>query len=335
MIRGVELENFRGIRRTATPLELSKFTVLIGRNGVGKSSIVEALFFMPPNPLTIPSVPFPLLDKDALLSKIHGNLGRNFLYGGGDRALVKLRMDNGEVELRILENAPIEATEGFCSALSRQIVACVKPGEFGKLAEALGIEPKAISNYSLMISGDARWQEALFRQFEDSRVWELVERSGIHYKLVKELSDEGLVPERFTEMVLLSGTLKIRREIGGRPHYLSPDDISAGLRSFLIARLAVEMVKPRLILWDDFEANVHPSLLSYMLKWLGSLDAQVVIATHSIDVLYELAVGGQVDEYGVVRLKKDANDELSAEVLQEDELLAHFQGNIDPRIVEG
>ncbi|PMP97241.1 MAG: hypothetical protein C0167_01510, partial [Nitrososphaera sp.] len=87
-------------------------------------------------------------------------------------------------------------------------------------------------------------------------------------------------------------------------------------------------------LWDDFESNTHPSLLGHILGWLSSRPAQVVIATHSIDVLYELAMG-KVQEFTVLRLKKSAEDVVSAEVLREDDLAESFEANIDPRKIVG
>jgi len=47
LVSELNIIEFRGIRRCEKPLELSKFTVLIGRNNVGKSAILEALYLFP------------------------------------------------------------------------------------------------------------------------------------------------------------------------------------------------------------------------------------------------------------------------------------------------
>lgn len=52
--------------------------------------------------------------------------------------------------------------------------------------------------------------------------------------------------------------------------------------------LLLEAVKPKIVLWDDFEVFAHPSLIETLLKWLTEEDWQVVLSTHSIDILYAL-----------------------------------------------
>lgn len=43
MLQSIDISEFRGVRECETPLELSDFTVLIGRNNSGKSTVLEAL----------------------------------------------------------------------------------------------------------------------------------------------------------------------------------------------------------------------------------------------------------------------------------------------------
>ena len=43
----MNIKEFRGIKKCNKPIKLSKFTVLIGKNNSGKSSILEALSLLP------------------------------------------------------------------------------------------------------------------------------------------------------------------------------------------------------------------------------------------------------------------------------------------------
>lgn len=44
MIESIDIEGFRGIKRTREPIPLSDFTILVGRNNSGKTSVLEALY---------------------------------------------------------------------------------------------------------------------------------------------------------------------------------------------------------------------------------------------------------------------------------------------------
>ena len=48
LITSVDLREFRGIRACKEPIKLSSFTVLIGRNNSGKTSVLEAIALFPP-----------------------------------------------------------------------------------------------------------------------------------------------------------------------------------------------------------------------------------------------------------------------------------------------
>jgi len=60
-------------------------------------------------------------------------------------------------------------------------------------------------------------------------------------------------------------------------------------------------------LWNDIEIAMHPSLMDTLLKWLTDSNRQVVIATHSFDVLRSLTLIKPRDAK-VILLRKDDND---------------------------
>ena len=46
LVEELDIEGFRGIRRLAKPLKLTKLNILVGRNNVGKTAILEALHML-------------------------------------------------------------------------------------------------------------------------------------------------------------------------------------------------------------------------------------------------------------------------------------------------
>jgi len=85
-------------------------------------------------------------------------------------------------------------------------------------------------------------------------------------------------------------------------------------------------------LWNDIEIAMHPSLMDTLLKWLTDSDRQVVIATHSFDVLHSLTLIEPRDAK-VILLRKDDNDVIHHKSLEIDELEEILEKGIDPRAI--
>jgi len=86
------------------------------------------------------------------------------------------------------------------------------------------------------------------------------------------------------------------------------------------------------VLWDDIEVAMHPSLMDTLLKWLADSNRQIVIATHSFDVLRSLTLIEPRDAK-VILLRKDDNDVIHHKSLETDELEEILEKGIDPRAV--
>jgi len=69
-----------------------------------------------------------------------------------------------------------------------------------------------------------------------------------------------------------------------------------------------------------------------LLKWLSDKDCQVIISTHSIDVLRAL-LEVKSEDTTVLQLKKTANDILLHEALTLDELKDMIYASHDPRLL--
>ena len=77
---------------------------------------------------------------------------------------------------------------------------------------------------------------------------------------------------------------------------------------------------------------MHPSLMNTSLKWLTDSDRQIVIATHSFDVLHSLTLI-ETKDAKVILLMKDDNDVIHHKSLETDELEEILEKGIDPRAV--
>jgi len=328
MIEWISVENFRGISRTPKPLPLSKFTVLIGLNGSGKSALLEALYMLPPMGL------LPLINHDRAAAIISAHLTfSGIFYRYGDHAMLSMGMGDSKIEIELLERPmTIFQPEPEFYRLYEGHFARMKPG-WQEVARMLDIDPGKLPSYSILVTGGDDWRRKIAQGLATPDSWNAIVRSGIHTRLVRDFVRSGALPEEFTEVLLAQDGLRLRSERGNSAFYVRLEDAAAGLRSFLTAALWIGAVNPRLVLWDDFEANAHPSLIAQALRWLSSLDSQVVMATHSIDVLYELVMGNY--EFSVLRLRRSPDDELTAERLDADEVEKYFEGGMDPRKVFG
>ena len=108
------------------------------------------------------------------------------------------------------------------------------------------------------------------------------------------------------------------------------NDLGSGVEKILKIMSLVEVINPKLILIDDFESGLHPSLIEMFIEWLKNGKWQVVLSTHSIDVLNSI-VDITPEDTSVLLLKKDSEDILNYEIFNLDKLTAYINSNSDPR----
>jgi len=147
-----------------------------------------------------------------------------------------------------------------------------------------------------------------------------------------ELIDK-VVHDRFTETLVQFDEITLRKELPDkRVIYVRTADLGDGVERVLIYGLWLETYKPKVVLWDDLEASAHPGLVEAVLEWLAGRDWQVVLTTHSYDVLERL-VAVEPDDASVVVLRKGADDVLDSRVLGLDELRRMIESHMDVRRV--
>lgn len=320
LIESIEPVEFRGIKACKKPIELSRFTVLIGRNNSGKTSILEALSMLPVTSITRIRFPPTKWSVWDFIQRLHGDIN-SLIYGYTGRTIINYVV-RGEkivwrydkvVMLSIPEKAP---TESIQEALARLFNV---------------EEPTQALTSILFLPNDARFLAELANALKEESEWAKVEKSGANTSIV-DLIDR-VVYDRFTEATVRFDKIVLRKELpDGRVFYVNISDIGDGVERVLIYGLWLETYKPKVVLWDDLEASAHPGLIEAVLEWLASREWQVVLTTHSYDVLERL-VAIEPEDASVVVLKKGPDDILEPKTLSLEELRSMLESHVDVRKV--
>jgi len=304
----IDIKEFRGIRECREPIKLSKFTVLIGRNNSGKSTVLEALSLLPHSLSTDSLYGTRRID---ILDNLHS--GKPLVYKYAGVAELNYLLDRKQFKFKIPENKN-EATVSVEGTIltPTQVAESMKWVEIEKLV--------------LFIPNDTEILTKLRNRIEE--LWDLIVKLGAHISVVKHIND--CIDEAYTE-IFFEKRISVRKE-AEKPYYIRLEDLGDGIEKAIKVMLFLEAMKPKLILWDDFEASAHPTLIEMLLKWLSERDWQVVLSTHSIDVLYRL-LEVKPDDLTVLQLRRTPDDVLLHKSLSLEELESLIEANLDPRLL--
>ncbi len=290
LISSIDLREFRGIKSLEKPLPLKHFTVLLGENACGKTSVLDALSLLPhPNAPT----PKPLnVVKDCghraeVLKTIRGRF-ESLVYGYEGEAVVHASVGGKEAVLEV-------SSKGFGRARgdgSRSLDVSEACTAFGLDVDDVVYLPSSGIFVRALEGG-------LYSQ------WPMVEKRGAHTAASEVFGDEvSEVVPRFNELF-------VRRVVGGTSRYVRLRDVGA-LERTLLAVTWIEVLKPKVVLWDDVDAGLHQTAIKALAKWLSEGDFQVVASAHSPRTaeLFKEACARDVQQ---LVLRKDLSDVVSFE----------------------
>ena len=316
LINQLALREFRGIR-ISQPINLSKFTVLIGRNNSGKTAILEALSLLPPTAI-IPTLNETRID---LVASLHGGKS-SLVYGYSGKATINYKLYQREVHLELTAYGAIDIAIGGEKIPSEQYLQA--------LSRAMRVDEESLPDLILFIPNDTRIMRELQRNLTSEREWSKVVKSGANTTTIKELVNPT-VNDKFTEALIEREDIRLRKELpDGKVLYVKIADVGDGIERVLTTALWLESRKPKLILWDDIEASAHPGLIEALIRWLANKPWQIVITTHSIDVLDRI-VAVQPKDTKIIALQKTPDDEVKAKTLTLDQVEDMLNKNIDLR----
>ena len=338
LIESVEPIEFRGIKACKKPVKLSRFTVLIGRNNSGKTSILEAISMLPVIYITgVSRFPPITWDVRKFMKCLHRDIN-SLIYGYTGRAIINYVVRGEKIVWQYDENKGItieneySISEEELKLRRRDRILFEMLRDFREhLAELLDAKGRAQLTSILLLPNDARFLAELANALKEESEWAKVEKSGANTSIV-DLIDR-VVYDRFTEATVRFDKIVLRKELpDGRVFYVNISDIGDGVERVLIYGLWLETYKPKVVLWDDLEASAHPGLIEAVLEWLASREWQVVLTTHSYDVLERL-VAIEPEDASVVVLKKGPDDILEPKTLSLEELRSMLESHVDVRKV--
>jgi len=311
LIKELELKEFRGIKALKEPIRFSRFNILIGRNNSGKSSILDALFLIPRS-----IIPEPYRDyaksRGDFLSQYYGDV-KFLIYGYSGKAEVKYVLANNE-ELRV-------------EVFDNGRIIDYAPQEKGVLDYLKKAFRENVENISILFKNESKLQRILTEWMFNK--WDRIVKSGLNVDIVKNIVNP-CIDEEFTELLIYKDDLRVRKEINEKVLYVRLRDLGSGIYGTIILAIILGLLKPNLVLIDDFDVAKHPTLIEALLKWFDKGDWQIVISTHSLDVLYGVLEASPKD-FQLIQLRKTHDDILHYRILTFDELEDLIESNVDPR----
>lgn len=324
-MKNMKIQEFRGIKDCDKPLNFAEFTVLIGRNNSGKSTVLEALSLLP-----VPHLYglryYGNIKRIDILREIHGGVS-SMVYNYSGKAIIEYTIrkeawvitvaDDGHVFLQIRGLQGIDARTHPASAVAKVL---------GKSKTKIENE---LDRMVFFIPNDTSIMNRLAEALSSERHRNFVFKTGAHARVAKELINE-CVDDKYTE-ILFAPELSARKELpNGEIQYIKIRDLGDGIEKVALLVLWIDALNPDLILWDDFEGSAHPSLTRLILDWLRKKKCQIVLSTHSIDVL-GILLDVRPTDVRVMQLKKTREDTLIHQDLTLEELESLIEANQDPR----
>lgn len=311
MLESVNIEGFRGIKECEEAIDLTEFTVLLGRNNAGKSSVLEALYL-----LFGGYDPISSNWRSEEIKRIHES--SNLAY-----------RHSGEANIEFVYNDIEGITEISNSVDSIDIAGHVTDKILpDRHLDDIGADISKTENMSILFPSDFRTVQESLKNLQNMRAE--IEKQDAHVKVAELLNK--CIGDEYTEIYL--ETLEARKKPPDRsPFYVDINDLGTGVIRVIPVFMAVETIDPEILLWDDMETSLHPTLMREVLEWLAERDTQVIASTHSIDVLSGL-LEVKPKNASVVQLAKSGDDVVRHETLDLTELEQIMDNaGLDPRFL--
>jgi len=315
LIKELKIEGFRGIKKMGEPLKLKKFNLILGRNNACKSTLLQALCLFPSPYETTVDGNTPRIFQ--LVSQTSQNDLTPFLYRYAGKADIEYDSRIGKIKFGIDKSIHlyIERQLSWVEYGSN----IVYSDEIQKMLAKKSSEE--LNSISIMLTD--------FSDQYIEKLWNIIEKEDAHISVPVDFINR-CIDEKFTEITLRHHDLYMRKELDGKPFYVKFSDLGEGVKKFARILLVLSSIKPELVLWDDFDSHMHPSMMKIAMEYLSRSTWQTVIATHSIDALSQIPDLDTKDSQ-IILVKKGSQDELIHKIFTVDEIDTLIEGGQDPR----
>lgn len=310
-VSSLDIREFRGIKETKETIHFSNFNVLIGRNNSGKSTILESLSLLPSPKLDTPIIKS---SREKYLYKLHPSKesrNKRLLYQYAGESSLTYHIQSQEILIKLNNSGWMYKKNGKDVNLN---------SFFSNLYPKM-----ELSNLCVFIPDSSLVLEDLENQMEYNK--EILTKRGSHIELAKFLN--RCVNDEYSELVFLE-PISLRKVYENKSVYIQVRDLGAGAEKVIKIMAFLEIIDPKLVLIDDFEAGLHPTLIKIFLEWLKQKKYQTIISTHSIDVLYHL-IDINPEDTSILQLNKSNDDVLSYNSLTLNQIEDILDANNDPR----
>ena len=316
MLRSISISNFRGIKKGSID-NLSQITILIGKNCVGKSSILEALYLVS----ACASKHDPLRGMDKLDYVIYRRGGRGDWNGNRyvlwyqqdveEPIKVCLKIGDKFHEFHVVDedkhNYPIRfRLNGYFIDLESQSK-IYGQSRVEALLKVMGMEKEELKTRNLdevkeFLKGILFIDDRLLIEYVDrieKNTWRSVTAKRLD-KVIVELIKEEFEPESENLTYIPYGQHYALSLQTSRTTFRI-DELGDGARYAVLSSLIILAYRPSLLLIEEPELHMHPrglyALLKFILKLSKERGFQVIMTTHSVEAA--LIIGRVCEELGM------------------------------------
>ncbi|MHA1436632.1 MAG: ATP-dependent nuclease [Promethearchaeota archaeon] len=314
-VSSLNITEYRGIKSCKNPIEFTNFSILLGKNSSGKSTILEALSLLPIPNLNNYFTKQSKLNYIIELHKSKLSYFKKILYLYAGNSILEYQCKNINVKFEFNENR----AKYIFNGQEEQRISILK--------DIYQLELKELEQAVLFIPHTTSIIEDLEREIENLK--ELITKKGLHIELANFLNK--CVNDKYSEIVFLD-PISLRKVYDNNTVFIQLRDLGTGAEKVTKIMALLSVLEPKLVLIDDFEAGLHPSLIKLFLKWLKNNKWQTIISTHSIDVLYYIAEI-KPEDASILLLNKSNEDILSYEIFTLNDLEDLVDANTDPRFL--
>jgi len=328
MLDNFTIQNFRGIRELTLP-KLARVNLLVGKNGVGKTSVLEAVYAYGLG--CHPAVLWWILNrrgeasgtrsKDLILKSLFHEIGRDFSefqLGGATPTLVRLGSRDDPRPALSAEDALVLTVADYNAQLGQKFL------DHGfDAGHPLPLNFAVSENWSGLPLPDRPviFVEAQSASTRIKALWTVAFERG-HDHLVSSaiqvvhptVESVGFAPVGDVPLVKLKGGTE-RIPLGR---------LGEGAERLFVVATALVSAGGGTLLIDEVENGVHYSALpqawTFLLKAANDLKVQVFATTHSRDAVYALAEASKEDDHIVYRLSRDGDNNITAKAFDHEYL---------------